>query len=82
MIGPEATGGEWAAGIFTVLGLLVLVAVIGEFVYDPLCDRWCRWRQRRRDAPQNRCMVPPPGWRCTRGADHDGPCAAVEVDGG
>lgn len=23
------------------------------------------------------CMVPPLGWRCTRGAGHDGPCAAV-----
>lgn len=25
------------------------------------------------------CSVPPPGWRCTRGAGHDGPCAAVPV---
>lgn len=24
------------------------------------------------------CMVPPLGWRCTRGAGHAGPCAAVE----
>lgn len=24
------------------------------------------------------CQVPPFGWRCTRGAGHDGPCAAVE----
>lgn len=23
------------------------------------------------------CGVPPPGWRCTRGAGHKGPCAAV-----
>jgi len=23
------------------------------------------------------CTVPPPGWRCTRVAGHDGPCAAV-----
>lgn len=23
------------------------------------------------------CPVPPPGWRCTRAAGHDGPCAAV-----
>lgn len=22
------------------------------------------------------CQTPPPGWRCTRGAGHDGPCAA------
>lgn len=26
------------------------------------------------------CHVPPPGWRCTRDAGHDGPCAAVEDD--
>lgn len=24
------------------------------------------------------CQVPPHGWRCTRGAGHSGPCAAVE----
>jgi hypothetical protein len=23
------------------------------------------------------CTLPPPGWRCTRGAGHRGPCAAV-----
>ena len=23
------------------------------------------------------CQVPPPGWRCTRAASHDGPCAAI-----
>jgi len=23
------------------------------------------------------CTVPPPGWRCTRAAGHDGPCAAL-----
>lgn len=22
------------------------------------------------------CRRPPPGWKCSRGADHDGPCAA------
>jgi hypothetical protein len=22
------------------------------------------------------CTIPPPGWRCTRGRGHDGPCAA------
>lgn len=26
------------------------------------------------------CPLPPAGWRCTRRAGHDGPCAAVEVD--
>jgi hypothetical protein len=24
------------------------------------------------------CLVPPKGWKCTRGAGHDGPCAAIE----
>ena len=24
------------------------------------------------------CQIPPFGWRCTRGAGHEGPCAAVE----
>ena len=26
---------------------------------------------------ETECISPPPGWRCTRGAGHDGPCAAV-----
>lgn len=26
------------------------------------------------------CQVPPPGWKCTRGAGHEGPCAAVPAD--
>ena len=25
------------------------------------------------------CRIPPPGWKCTRGANHPGPCAAVPV---
>jgi hypothetical protein len=25
----------------------------------------------------NECTIPPSGWYCTRGAGHDGPCAAV-----
>ncbi len=24
------------------------------------------------------CDLPPPGWRCTRGKGHEGPCAAVQ----
>jgi hypothetical protein len=28
---------------------------------------------------QPACTLPPDGWRCTRGAGHDGPCAAVPV---
>lgn len=27
------------------------------------------------------CELPPKGWRCTRGAGHDGSCAAVPVGG-
>lgn len=26
---------------------------------------------------QHPCPIPPEGWRCTRGADHGGPCAAI-----
>lgn len=26
-----------------------------------------------------RCTRPPPGWTCTRGAGHDGPCAATKA---
>jgi hypothetical protein len=25
------------------------------------------------------CSVPPDGWRCSRGAGHDGPCAATQT---
>ena len=25
------------------------------------------------------CQNAPPGWKCTRDAGHDGPCAAVKV---
>lgn len=35
---------------------------------DGLWHRWC---------PQPECPLPPAGWRCTRRAGHDGPCAAV-----
>lgn len=31
---------------------------------------------------RDECPLPPAGWRCTRRAGHDGPCAAVEVDPG
>lgn len=35
----------------------------------------------RRPAPSaDRCDRPPPGWRCTRSAGHDGPCAALPAD--
>lgn len=25
------------------------------------------------------CQLPPEGWRCTREAGHDGPCAAIQL---
>ena len=28
------------------------------------------------------CCVPPSGWRCTRTAGHEGPCAAVPIEDG
>lgn len=27
------------------------------------------------------CKLPPKGWRCTRPAGHEGPCAAIKKDG-
>ena len=30
------------------------------------------------EASEEPCTLPPAGWRCTRAAGHDGPCAAVE----
>lgn len=27
----------------------------------------------------NQCTIPPKGWRCTRDAGHEGPCAAVKI---
>lgn len=29
----------------------------------------------------DQCDIPPPGWRCTRKPGHNGPCAAVPVNG-
>ena len=28
------------------------------------------------DKRNRKCQVPPIGWNCSRGAGHDGPCAA------
>jgi len=28
-------------------------------------------------SPSPECTIPPPGWKCTRSAGHEGPCAAV-----
>lgn len=30
--------------------------------------------------PRKECEVPPPGWRCTRGAGHEPPCAAIPAE--
>jgi hypothetical protein len=40
------------------------------------------WEERRAAydppaLPLEECKVPPKGWRCTRPAGHEGPCAAV-----
>jgi len=29
--------------------------------------------------PAPKCLLPPPGWECTRRPGHEGPCAAVPV---
>lgn len=33
-------------------------------------------RARQRGEPPYHCKVPPPGWSCSRGEGHEGPCAA------
>lgn len=35
--------------------------------------------QRLAELATQECVLPPPGWRCTRAGGHEGPCAAVEV---
>jgi hypothetical protein len=35
------------------------------------------WDVSTRTARYGQCRVPPAGWMCTRGARHEGPCAAV-----
>jgi hypothetical protein len=35
--------------------------------------------QSSRHSIPDACRVPPAGWYCTRGAGHDGPCAAVKL---
>jgi hypothetical protein len=43
---------------------------------------WNRRAQPEPAAPAlEQCQAPPIGWRCTRAAGHDGPCAAVECPG-
>lgn len=44
---------------------------------DAYAMRWNVWQARAQLAQE--CPRPPAGWRCTRRAGHDGPCAAVEV---
>lgn len=42
---------------------------------DAYAMRWNVWQGRAQLAQE--CPRPPAGWRCTRRAGHDGPCAAV-----
>lgn len=42
---------------------------------DAYAMRWNVWQARAQLAQE--CPLPPAGWRCTRRAGHDGPCAAV-----
>lgn len=42
---------------------------------DAYAMRWNVWQARAQRAQE--CPLPPAGWRCTRRAGHDGPCAAV-----
>lgn len=42
---------------------------------DAYAMRWNVWQARAQMAHE--CPLPPAGWRCTRRAGHDGPCAAV-----
>ncbi len=41
--------------------------------------KWLAARERER-VEASPCDKPPPGWRCTRGLGHEGPCAAWPVD--
>jgi hypothetical protein len=36
-----------------------------------------RLREQVKKLTKPECKVPPKGWKCTRGAGHEGPCAAV-----
>lgn len=52
--------------------------------WHPPERRQTRWPRRFVDRNRTRacfCRIPPEGWRCTRGAGHTGPCAAVPVYG-
>lgn len=31
-------------------------------------------------AEEKRCQLPPEGWRCDRGVNHPGPCAAYQIN--
>lgn len=42
---------------------------------DAYSMQWNAWQARANLAQE--CPLPPAGWRCTRRAGHDGPCAAV-----
>ena len=50
-----------------LLTVFVLACSLAVFVGDVL---------RRQQPPLARCTRPPAGWYCTRGLNHQGPCAA------
>jgi hypothetical protein len=64
-----------------------LVAYIGEDPGNPGSELWWAWLGTEKLGrvsvgkhwmpTDSVCRIPVPGWRCTRGAFHDGPCAAV-----
>ncbi len=48
--------------------------------YEGLEDAANELESLLRPQESERCEVPPAGWRCTRAPNHDGPCAAVQVE--
>jgi hypothetical protein len=54
----------------------------GFLISDPVCQT-CRHAVPSKalltECPGPPCKVPPRGWRCTRAAGHEGPCAAEPI---
>jgi len=42
-----------------------------------VCRHGTPFRYECEECAEPTCALPPPGWRCTRAAGRDGPCAAV-----
>lgn len=51
---------------------------------DPLDEEWEFWRRELRQfvdgLTRSPCSLPPEGWTCSRGAGHEGPCAARPME--